>query len=458
MTLYIETRTTPYEGDPRTVSQMLDGLSQAGFAPLISKAKQDFVSNFGLSLPKEPISPEAQMDYYFYRRRLYSRVREDIRVPIVGDLFLTPEREGILYLALTIPEPMLQRRTRETKSPMLLEIGLIGKHKDSKYLDALAEATTRLAEVAGIKPTWNLFVPTSRQFQELFHSKDTKYVSASSLSDDDLRLADILVDQFTRDVAFTIKRSGAILANDLKKQSGKVAKLENTIQHLLQNGLIAQEYVVICKKTSNQINRVDSLEKVQQMQSLGIMCSCGSAIADERIEELFSSTQKLQKLLDQSYWMTIYLVKSFHSAGISEDKILLNLREGTEEIDAFVNLDGILVMIELKDNEFSMGHAYPFGGRIGLYKPEIAMIVSTKGIAPDVKDYFERVKPSAKLIYVGNLRELENNLQDLITQTRLRRAKELLAQFEPLATIDVPLREMTESILGLKPNRVDDYL
>lgn len=457
MTLYIETRITPYEGDPRTVSQMLDGLSQAGFVPLISKAKQDFVTNFGLSIPKEPISPEAQMDY-FYRRRLYGRVREDLRVPIVGDLFFTPEQKGILYLALMIPESMLQRRSRETKSPLHLEIGLIGKQKDSKYLDALAEAVTRSAEVAGIKSTWNLFVPTSRQFQELCHSKDNKYVSASSLSDDDLKLADILVDQFTRDVAFTIKRSGAILANDLKKQSGKAAKFESTIQHLLQNGLIAQEYVVICKKTSNQVNRVDSIDKVQQMHSLGIMCSCGSAIADEKIEGLFIPTQKLQKLLDQSYWMTVHLVRSFHSVGISEDKILLNLKEGTEEIDAFVDLDGSLVMIELKDNEFSMGHAYPFGGRIGLYKPEIAMIISTKGIASDVKDYFERVKPGAKLLYVDNLRELENNLQDLVVQTRSRRARELLAQFEALATIDVPLREMTVSILGIKPSRADDDL
>jgi hypothetical protein len=56
------------------------------------------------------------------------------------------------------------------------------------------------------------------------------------------------------------------------------------------------------------------------------------------------------------------------------------------------------MMYELKDNEFSMGHAYPFGGRIGLYKPDIALIVSTKGVAPEVKEYFNRVKPNSRSI------------------------------------------------------------
>ena len=81
--------------------------------------------------------------------------------------------------------------------------------------------------------------------------------------------------------------------------------------------------------------------------------------------------------ISRTYWRNLYAVTNItenawpellddctsgmflEKLGIPRDRILLNLQEGAEEIDSFVDVDGSLLMFELKDSEFSMGHAYP---------------------------------------------------------------------------------------------------
>jgi hypothetical protein len=53
-------------------------------------------------------------------------------------------------------------------------------------------------------------------------------------------------------------------------------------------------------------------------------------------------------------------------------------------------------------------------------------------------------------VYVGNLNEFDSNLQKVITQTRSRRAQELISQFEPMASLDVPVAQMITAKLGLE--------
>ena len=148
--------------------------------------------------------------------------------------------------------------------------------------------------------------------------------------------------------------------------------------------------------------------------------------------------------------MTARLAKLLKSLSVPDERILLNLHEGAEEIDALVDLEGTLIMFELKDNEFSMGHAYPFAARIGLYEPDFAIVVSTKGVAPDVKEYFKKVRSGAEIIYVDNLNELDNSLQEVVKYVRTRRARELISQFQEMARLEVPVTQMIATKLELQ--------
>lgn len=282
-------------------------------------------------------------------------------------------------------------------------------------------------------------------------NNENKFVPANRLSDEELIFAEVLRDDLTRNLSITVKSSGGILATDLIRKSGtKANDVEVFFDEMSRNNLLAREYVVICSKSSNQINKVDSKEKIDKMAELGILCSCGRPIQNEKIQELYSPTPLLRRMLDQSYWMTAKLVSTLKGLNISENRILLNLQEGAEEVDAFADIDGSLLMFELKDNEFSMGHAYPFSGRIGLYRPEYAIIVSTKGISPDVREYFSRVKPGAKIVYIGNLSELESNLERIISQIRSARAEFVLSLLEPIASTSFPLTRALVEKFGIE--------
>lgn len=467
MSLIIESQATPYTADPNIVVEIIDHLSVTGYEPLITRAKRKFAEVFGTyspnPLPKDT-TPESLIEWT-YRRTLYLRYRETYRFPIAGDLFYTPDTKAMLYVGLTAPNPnFIRPTTKETQKLIQLEIGLIGDESNRDTFLGMLKIVADYLTTRGIETTWNPVKPVSLTFNELRQNENNKFTLASSITTQELELADQLEKTATRDLALVIRRSGGILASDLtKKTNTNTEQTQDSIRQLNQAGLVTQEYVIICKKTSNQLNRIDLKEKIDKMTDLNILCSCGNQIKEERIEELFSPTPILKRMLDQSFWMTARLVKLLKGHNIPDECILLNLQEGAEEIDAFVDLEGTLLMFELKDSEFSMGHAYPFSGRIGLNKPSTAIIISTKGIAPEVKEYLKRVTPTVEIFYIENMDEFNSNLERLIIQTRSARAYDLISQFEPMANLELPVTQMIAKQIGIRkgPSRsrpVEDYI
>jgi len=73
-----------------------------------------------------------------------------------------------------------------------------------------------------------------------------------------------------------------------------------------------------------------------------------------------------------------------------------------------------LLMFELKDSQFSMGHAYAFQSRIGIYEPDNAIIWATQGVAPEAKAHFDRAKLDSTLFFIESVNDLEQRLAELV--------------------------------------------
>jgi predicted transcriptional regulator len=459
MSLVIEMRRAVCQAESSTISSTLSCLEGKGYTPLITQAKGHYLEVFG-ALPSEAVRPIIRREFfsaayeYAFARALRTRYREEFGVPVGGDLFFGPSGNGVLYVLFVTPErPAVHRPRKADLTASEVQIGYVGEEKDAASLDDFATLVSEALSEQGQAVEWTPLQPSNPQFRQLADSEDTKFVSATVLSKDEIEVANQLEDQDARALAILIRRGGGILSSDLaRKTSVEPEQAQNSIQQLMKAGLLSREYVVICRQTSNQVNRVRSREAIDKMGEMNVLCSCGRPISDERVEELFSPAPLLQRMLDQSYWMVAKLVQLLSGLRIAGDRVLLNLQEGPEEIDAFVDLDGTLLMFELKDGEFSMGHAYPFGGRIGLYKPDYAIIVSTGGIAPDVKQYFQRVKPEAEIVYVGTLEDLTQALLRVMTTVRSLRAVDLLSQFDPMATIEIGVSEALAPKIGIDPD------
>jgi hypothetical protein len=444
--------------------KLFDELREAGYILLFDEARRKYQSVFAdvgmvadaltFADIDENENSEMSQDLLrlaLYQQRLYSGQFENMRV--VGDIVpveLSKEGEAaFIYILISVKDyRMYTERPTQKESEKILEIGFVGDEHGLTTLDDFVSVVERSLKGLPDVQTFKVKSDKSEQFLELVNSEDTTFAKASTVSADDESLAAVLADLNVRQLAIKVRRGGSLLANDLNKKEARTKEDAEAIKQLVTSELLSTEYVVICKKTSNQINRVRSREAIDKMVEVGVSCSCGRPINEERVEELLVPTPTLHRMLNQSFWTTVKLVRALREIGIQDENILLNLREGADEIDAFIDLDGVLLMVELKDNEFSMGHAYPFAGRISQYKPVYALIVSTQGIDVDVKQYFGRVKPEAKIVYVDSLDALKPALEKIAIEIRSKEVKEVLRAVESNNFIRVPLIEF----LGKKVN------
>jgi len=445
-------------------NSIIEFIREKGYIPLIHDAKQKFLNviagaevhqtnNYDVSLEDKSVLFD-----YRLRRPIHSSsvFGEEISSPFAGDLFLSDNKNGILYLALFLRASPSTQNIGRIQNELLIGVGYIGEDNPSECLNYFIKFVEEALSLQGITCEWISSQPANPRFLELTTNDNKIFTSASDIHATDFELAKKLEDPFTRTIALIVKRSGGILATDVfKKVNVGKENVQAVISQLSEAELISKEYVIICRKSSNQTNRVKSLEDLDKIAKMGLLCSCGKSISEERVEELFVPTSKLQKMLDKSYWLTVKLVEEIMKYNISADRILLNLQEGSDEVDAFVDLDGALLMFELKDTQFSMGHAYPFGGRIGLYSPDFAIIVSTEQIEQQVKDYFIRVKPGAEIAYVDTLDQLRPELSQITSRIRSLRAVQLFSMFDPMANLD--LSHILSKKMNINISKLRDY-
>ncbi|MGG0334777.1 hypothetical protein [Priestia aryabhattai] len=211
-----------------------------------------------------------------------------------------------------------------------------------------------------------------------------------------------------------VKASGGMLRREVNVKTEKYGCTDELLEQLIDLKLIKSEYVILCRKSSEQINRVPSKESIGVLKEHNIKCRCGKLISDELIEEILTTTDKANYMVDGSHWMTIALVEAFLTLGVPKENILVNIYDGPEEIDAIVSYRGKLLLFELKDSQFSMGHAYAFQSRLGLYTPTKGIIWAAGGVAPEVKEHYNRAKSDAELYYIEKVEHLYEGLNALI--------------------------------------------
>jgi hypothetical protein len=109
-----------------------------------------------------------------------------------------------------------------------------------------------------------------------------------------------------------------------------------------------------------------------------------------------------------------------------------------DNVEFIVDVDGTLVLFDMKDSEFGLTQAYSLGARIALQRPKIAFIVSSRGISQEVKDHFKRVKPETQIVYVANMLQLEATVRKVVEGMRLARAKTWLLCFQSMMSFPLP--------------------
>jgi len=196
------------------------------------------------------------------------------------------------------------------------------------------------------------FILGSQRFEDL---KNEGGQPPTAPTHSELSLASELIDKSVRTLAVAMKAVGGLLVSDLGNQlpgrsQGEVERAKNS---LLQTGLAVSEVVVICRKSQAQIACVPGRETLEDVSRLSVICACGRAYLDERIEEALNVIDATRALLDSSRWLSLIVLDELLRLGITLDQIRIDQVRGGDELDAFVNVSGELVLFEFKDKRLS---------------------------------------------------------------------------------------------------------
>lgn len=229
--------------------------------------------------------------------------------------------------------------------------------------------------------------PSSRKLRELDNGKPNPVEVPTT---EEVSAAEVLAEKPLRMLAIAIKSSKGLLLGDAPKQipATERGRIDDLVEKLIENGLIATEIVVICVKTSAQINLLPSMEAFEHLDKAGVRCACGRPLSAERQEKALTITEFGRAMLDGNRWMSILVLQYLIKLGIPVTNVRMEQIYSGEEVDCIAEIHGRIVLFELKDKEFNRGNAYSFGAKIGIFQPDISVVITTEKVGADARDHF----------------------------------------------------------------------
>ncbi|MGK3107698.1 hypothetical protein [Streptomyces sp. WAC05858] len=255
---------------------------------------------------------------------------------------------------------------------------------------------------------------------------------AEVASVEDVRGAKALSDKSSRALAVSIKSSRGLLLSDAPKQIPPKDKgrLNEIVRSLIEAGIVETEIVVICSSTSSQVNKIPSVEVLQEMDRRNVRCSCGNYLSAERTEEALNITEHGKFMLDGSRWLSVLVLQGLIDLGVPIENIRMEQEYAGEEVDCMAEIYGKLVLFELKDKQFNLGNAYSFGAKVGIFRPDYPVIVTTEKVGSDARRHFMQSAQSGKrrmyysksdrsgaegMVFIEGMGNLQEGLEGLVS-------------------------------------------
>jgi len=212
------------------------------------------------------------------------------------------------------------------------------------------------------------------------------------------------------------------------------AKAGPLFQQAVDEKILIRQYNVTCPQCSAPLARVPTKTAIAQMAKDNVACpKCRTCISATSYQDCFVVADHIANILDGSKWLDLF-VRHKLKPYPQFSRVLTEIVDGPNELDLVVNLDGDLLLAELKDARFSIGHAYSFVGKCSQYKPDITLIIATQGVAADVKEYIKNT--GLQTHYIESLESLEESFETIFSEANTRTMSKLIGEiaWTPLVT------------------------
>jgi hypothetical protein len=349
--LFVESRTADLHVEKELRTQLLEALRRRGFAPLIRSARLHF---FEQAAGGEEHARELE-------RALDERAAAEGEAPYVrGDIFSFEDfvhylifgdgfgggaglRAGVVYDAETVaPAERLEAFCSKVREAFEEVAGSAGG----------AEAAPRIEWHAREGQT-----PGS-SVQGALEDSSAAATQHASVTPERARGVEILEDAAARSF---LQRLGE--AHDDGRAAefvagGRGPEQESLVARLAGAGLVRREVQVSCRKDGHSLFRLPSTEALSIVTASNAVCSvCGSAVADERAEELVTPTPLASSLLKDGSWLVNRLRAILAGLGVPESQTAPRAAQAEGEARLVAHVSGEPFLFILRDGEFTGAHA-----------------------------------------------------------------------------------------------------
>jgi hypothetical protein len=130
------------------------------------------------------------------------------------------------------------------------------------------------------------------------------------------------------------------------------------INRMADAGLLRREVQVSCRENGRSLFRLPSQDALGVITSSNATCSdCGTAIADEKIEELVKPTETAAQLMEDGSWLASRIYSSLRELGIPENQIARAPTSEEGEAHMMVNVCNEPFLLALRDGDVTATQA-----------------------------------------------------------------------------------------------------
>ena len=347
--LLLASRILEHELDQVGRLRLLEKLQERGFTPLIRSAR--------LSCFEQAVADSVQVEEM--ERLIAASLDSDAQAPYVrGDIFCFADhvffllfggaasvRAGIVYERRT-QEPL--RKLNFFCQTISLCVG------DAGDGEAEAEGSTQLTP-------WRQDWPAVEDgFRRFVVKQDPDILSAVACRENSrerVRAAKLLEDEETR--AFLRRAKEAYAEGYPVSASAEAAGLPDfAAAKLSEAGLLRREVLVSCRKSGHTLFSLPSADALAVVTISQARCSeCGTAIADEKVEEVLAPTQFSHVLLEDGAWLVNRLHAVLRELGISESEIAVEPPAGDGEARIMARVCDESFLIVMRDGDLTPAFA-----------------------------------------------------------------------------------------------------
>jgi hypothetical protein len=218
---------------------------------------------------------------------------------------------------------------------------------------------------------------------------------------------------------------------------------ESLLGKFSESGLIRREILVSCRKDGRALFRLPSPDALSVLG--GAICSeCGSAIADERAEEIIVPTSLVATLLQDASWLTTHLRAVLTKLGVPDAQIAARQTGPEGDVQMMSNVSGEAFLLLARDGDWAGANARRALEELAHAEAAHLVVVSTGKIQEDarqrLREYARRRSQAGReleLILVEGMESLASELQPALERASTRALSAELWQLDTTLGMDV---------------------